>query len=249
MKSICAVLLKHFEQLREVSCFRYGTCVLQVFKEINGNDTMSIVQTINATVKRIPAWPLYIVLVVPGIWVFYQAVNNQLGADPLKALEFQLGVYALQLLVASLVITPLRNLLGVNLIKYRRAVGLTAFFYVLAHFTVYLWLDQQWAWAAIFKDITKRPYIIIGVLSFLALVPLAITSNNRSVKRLGPASWKKLHRLAYFAAIGGAVHYVLLRKTWEQEPITYVLIVVILLLYRFIKANKSKFRGFRRADG
>ncbi len=202
---------------------------------------MAITQAINAVTRRIPAWLLYIVLVVPGIWVFYQAVSNQLGADPLKALEFQLGLYALQLMVAALLITPLRNLLNINLIKFRRAIGLMAFFYVLTHFTVYLWLDQQWGWAAIIKDITKRPYIIIGVLSFLALVPLAITSNNRSIKRLGAASWKKLHRLAYFAAIGGAVHYVLLRKTWEQEPILYVLGVLALLGYRVVRANKGRF--------
>jgi len=207
---------------------------------------MPIVQAINSALRRVPAWPLYIVLVVPGIWVFYQAVNNQLGADPLKALEFQLGLYALQLLIAALLITPLRNLLNINLIKFRRAIGLMAFFYVLAHFTTYLWLDQQWGWAAIIKDITKRPYIIIGVLSFLALVPLAITSNNRSIKRLGAASWKKLHRLAYFAAIGGAVHYVLLRKTWEQEPILYVLGVLLLLGYRLVRANKVRFDFFRQ---
>jgi sulfoxide reductase heme-binding subunit YedZ len=181
--------------------------------------------------------------------VFYQAVNNQLGADPLKALEFQLGVYALQLLVATLVITPLRNLLGVNLIKYRRAIGLTAFFYVMAHLLTYLWLDQQWWWGAIYKDLTKRPYIIIGMLSALALLPLAVTSNNAAIKRLGAASWKKLHRLAYFAAMGGAVHYVLLRKIWEQEPITYVAIVAALLMYRLVRANKAKFRIFQRAEG
>ena len=201
---------------------------------------MALTQIINTAARRIPAWPLYIVLTVPGLWLFYRAVNNQLGADPLKALEHQLGVYALQLMVAVLLITPLRNLAGVNLIKYRRAVGLMAFFYVLAHLTTYLWLDQQWWWDAIYKDLTKRPYIIIGMLSFLAMVPLAITSNNKSVKRLGAGRWKKLHRLAYFAAIGGAVHYVLLEKTWQQEPILYVLAVVCLLGYRFFWVRRGK---------
>jgi len=210
---------------------------------------MSIVQAINSAIRRVPAWPLYIVLVIPGIWVFYQAVNNKLGADPLKALEFQLGLYALQLLVAVLLITPLRNLFNINLIKFRRSIGLMAFFYVLTHFTVYLWLDQQWVWAAIIKDITKRPYIIIGVLSFLALVPLAITSNNVSIKRLGAASWKKLHRLVYFAAIGGSIHYVLLRKTWEQEPILYVLGILALLGYRVVRSNRGRLGFFRRTGG
>ena len=204
---------------------------------------MALTQIINAAMRRIPAWPLYIVLTVPGLWVFYKAVNNQLGADPLKALEHQLGVYALQLMVAVLLITPVRNLFGVNLIKFRRAIGLMAFFYALAHLTTYLWLDQQWWWGAIYKDLTKRPYIIIGMLAFTALIPLAVTSNHMSIKRLGPLVWKKLHRLTYFAALGGAVHYVLLEKTWQQEPILYVLGVMVLLGYRAFHSNRLK-RGF-----
>jgi sulfoxide reductase heme-binding subunit YedZ len=201
---------------------------------------MALTQMINSVTRRIPAWPLYIVLMLPGLWVFYKAVNNQLGADPLKALEHQLGVYALQLMLAVLLITPIRNLFGVNLIKYRRAIGLMAFFYALAHLTTYLWLDQQWWWGAIYKDLTKRPYIIIGMLAFTALIPLALTSNNRSIKRLGPLVWKKLHRLTYFAALGGAVHYVLLEKTWQQEPILYVLGVVVLLGYRVFRSKREK---------
>lgn len=208
---------------------------------------MSIVAALNSGTRRIPAWPLYIVLVLPGLWVFYQAVNNQLGADPLKVLEHELGEQALQLLVVTLLITPLRNIFGVNLIKYRRAIGLMAFFYGLAHLTTYLWLDQQFWWDAIYKDLTKRPYIIIGMLAFTAMLPLAMTSNNISIKRLGPASWKKLHRLAYFAAIGGAVHYVLLEKTWQLEPILYVFVVVLLLGYRAVRANKGRLGVLGRA--
>ncbi|KAB7610212.1 protein-methionine-sulfoxide reductase heme-binding subunit MsrQ [Amylibacter sp. SFDW26] len=210
---------------------------------------MAIVDVMNAAMRRIPAWPLYIVLTVPGLWLFYQALNNQLGADPLKTLEHQLGVYALQLLVASLLITPLRNILSINLIKYRRAIGLMAFFYTAAHLLTYLWLDQQWWWDAIIKDLTKRPYIIIGFTAFLAMVPLAITSNNTSIKRLGAGGWKKLHRLAYYAALGGAVHYVLLEKTWQREPILYVLIVVALLGYRYVKAYKGTFFSGHKANG
>jgi len=202
-----------------------------------------MIDMLNKTTRRIPAWPLYIILTLPGLWVFYKAVNNQLGADPLKALEHQLGVYALQLLVAGLLVTPVRNVLGVNLIKYRRAIGVMAFFYVAAHLLTYLWLDQQWWWDAIIKDLTKRPYIIIGFVAFLVMVPLAITSNNASIKRLGAGTWKKLHRLAYIAALGGAVHYVLLEKTWQREPILYVLIVVALLAYRYFKAKKPVFWG------
>ena len=210
---------------------------------------MAIFDQLNSVTRRISAWPLYILLTIPGAWLFFQALNNQLGADPLKALEHQLGVYALQLLIASLLVTPIRNRVGLNLIKFRRAIGLMAFFYTASHLLTYLWLDQQWWWDAIIKDLTKRPYIIIGFTAFLAMVPLAITSNNASIKRLGAGGWKKLHRLAYLAALGGAVHYVLLEKTWQREPIIYVLIVVALLAYRYIKANKGMLPSRQNANG
>ncbi len=210
---------------------------------------MAIGQVINSAIKWVPAWPLYIVLAVPGIWVFYEAVTNQLGADPLKALEFQLGVYTLRLLVLVLLVTPIRNIARVNLIKYRRAIGLMVFFYALAHLMTYLWLDQQWMWGAIYKDVTKRPYIIVGVLAFTALLPLAATSSDRAIKRLGAVLWRHLHRLVYVAAMGGAVHYLLLRKTWQIEPMIYVLIMAILLGYRAFGAIKARRGFFRRIAG
>ena len=201
---------------------------------------MDIVQTINSRLRKVPAWPLYILGMLPAGFYFYWAVTNQLGADPLKALEFQLGIWALQLLIATLLVTPLRNLLNLNLIKFRRAIGLLAFFYVCLHLMTYLWLDQQWGWAAILKDITKRPYIIIGMLAFLGLVPLAITSNNASIRRLGAAGWKKLHRLVYPVAILGAVHYLLLVKAWPLEPFVYLGIILVLVGYRFLKLQRRR---------
>lgn len=201
---------------------------------------MDIVQIINSRLRKVPAWPLYILGMLPAGFYFYWAVTNQLGADPLKALEFQLGIWALQLLIATLLVTPLRNLLNLNLIKFRRAIGLLAFFYVCLHLMTYLWLDQQWGWAAILKDITKRPYIIIGMLAFLGLVPLAITSNNASIRRLGAAGWKKLHKLVYPVAILGAVHYLLLVKAWPLEPFVYLGIILILVGYRFLKLQRRR---------
>ena len=201
---------------------------------------MDIVQTINARLRKVPAWPLYIMGFFPAGFYFYWAVTNQLGADPLKALEHQLGIWALQLLIATLLVTPLRKLLNLNLIKYRRAIGLLAFFYTCLHLLTYLWLDQQWGWGAILKDITKRPYIIIGMLAFLGLVPLAVTSNNASIRRLGAAGWKKLHKLVYLIAILGAVHYLLLVKAWPLEPVVYLGIILILLGYRFLKLQRRR---------
>ena len=201
---------------------------------------MDIVQIINSRLRKVPAWPLYILGMLPAGFYFYWAVTNQLGADPLKALEFQLGIWALQLLIATLLVTPLRNLLNLNLIKFRRAIGLLAFFYVCLHLMTYLWLDQQWGWTAILKDITKRPYIIIGMLAFLGLVPLAITSNNASIRRLGAAGWKKLHKLVYPVSILAAVHYLLLVKAWPLEPFVYLGIILILVGYRFLKLQRRR---------
>lgn len=201
---------------------------------------MDIARSINTALRKVPAWPLYVLGMLPAASYFYWAVTNQLGADPLKALEHQLGIWALQLLIATLLVTPIRNLFNVNLIKYRRAIGLLAFFYVCLHFTTYLWLDQQWAWATIWKDITKRPYIIIGMLAFLGLVPLAVTSNNASIRRLGPAGWKALHRLVYPVAVFGAVHYLLLVKAWPPEPFVYLGIILILLGYRFLRVQRRR---------
>lgn len=196
---------------------------------------MGLVQAINSGTRKVPAWPLYIVGFIPAASYFYWAVTNQLGADPLKALEHQLGIWSLQLLIAVLVITPLRNILNINLIKYRRALGLLAFFYTCLHVTTYLWLDQQWIWPEIWRDLTKRPYIIIGMIALAAMTPLAITSNNRSIRKLGPVRWKSLHRLVYVTAIGGALHYLLLVKAWPPEPFVYLGIVLILVAYRYIR--------------
>ncbi|WP_069301553.1 protein-methionine-sulfoxide reductase heme-binding subunit MsrQ [Neptunicoccus sediminis] len=196
---------------------------------------MSVAQSVNAAVRGIPAWPLYPLLLLPGLWLFWSVLQNP-GPNPVETLEHGLGEYALKALILGLLITPLRDLLRINLVKYRRAIGLMAFFYVAAHLVVYLFLDQQLNWGAIFRDITKRPYIIVGVLSFLILIPLALTSNNASIRKLGPLVWRRLHWGVYPAVILGAVHFVLMKKTWQVEPLTYLAIFCVLVGYRGWKA-------------
>jgi methionine sulfoxide reductase heme-binding subunit len=175
---------------------------------------------------------IYIAGMVPAVWYFYAGVNDRLGADPLNVLERALGLWALRFLVASLAITPLRRLGGPDLIRYRRAVGLLAFIYAALHLTVYMVLDQGLAWAAIWADIVKRPYITVGMLAFIVLVPLAVTSNARSIRRLG-SRWPRLHRLVYVAAAAGALHFIMLVKVWPLEPLIYAALVAGLLLFRF----------------
>jgi methionine sulfoxide reductase heme-binding subunit len=193
-----------------------------------------MVQAINSALRRVPPLALYLAGLVPLLWLVWLLVSGALGVDPVKRIEHQLGEWALQLLLAGLAITPLRRFAGVNLIRYRRAIGLLAFLYVTLHLTTWLLLDIQLRWSEIWADIVKRPYITAGFASFVAMLPLAITSNNRSVRRMGARAWQNLHRLTYFAALAGAVHYIWLVKAWPPEPLVYLGLTVFLLIVRLI---------------
>ena len=189
---------------------------------------------------QVPKLAVYVVGFVPAVWTFYAGVMDQLGADPMRTLEQTLGLWALRFLVATLAITPLRQLFGINLLRYRRAVGLLAFYYAALHLLTYLVLDQGLDVAAIWADIVKRPYITIGMATFVVLVPLAVTSNNASIRRLGGQAWAKLHRLVYLAAIGAVLHFVLVVKSWPMEPLVYAAIVAVLLGYRLVRSFMRK---------
>jgi sulfoxide reductase heme-binding subunit YedZ len=175
---------------------------------------------------------IYVAGMLPAVWSFYLGVMDQLGADPQKTLERLLGLWALRFLILCLAITPLRRLGGPNLIRYRRAIGLLAFYYAGLHLTVYTVLDQGLDLASIWADIVKRPYITVGVLAFTILVPLAVTSNAPMIRRLGGAAWQRLHRLVYMAAAAAAVHFVMVVKSWPAEPLIYAGLVAALLLFR-----------------
>jgi len=140
-------------------------------------------------------------------------------------------------------ITPLRDWFKLNLVKFRRAIGLMAFLYAFLHLAAYLWLDQGFIVSEIWKDIVKRPYITFGMASVLMMLPLALTSNNLSIRKMGPAKWNKLHKLVYLAGIGAVMHFLLLTKTWEVEPAIYALILFVLLTHRVMKLRKQRMRG------
>ena len=193
---------------------------------------MGLVQQINSGLKRLPAVSLYIAGPVPLFYLYFLGLTNQLGADPVKVIEHQLGLIGLQLIIAGLLVTPLRRFIGLNLLKFRRAIGLLCFFYIAAHLLTWLLLDIQLFWGEIWQDILKRPYITIGMTGFALMVPLAMTSNNAAIRRLGPVRWRYLHKLTYIAAIAGALHYVWLVKGWQIEPLLYMAAVFGLLATR-----------------
>ncbi len=186
---------------------------------------------INSTARRLPAWPIYIGSFGYASWMLWLGISNQLGAEPVKALEHALGEAALYMLVAGLAITPLRRLAGINLLKYRRAIGLACFFFVVTHLLTWAVLDVQ-RLDQVWADILKRPYITVGMAAFALLIPLAVTSNNLSVRRLGPR-WRKLHVLVYPAAFLGALHYVLLAKGLQLKPLLFFTVIVLLLAMRW----------------
>lgn len=197
-----------------------------------------VVDPINRALRRVPKGALYILGALPAVWLFYAGITGGLGVEPIKALEHELGKIALQLLVAGLCITPLRRFAGLNLLKFRRAIGVLAFVYVLLHLLVWLVLDVQIP-AQIWADILKRPYVTIGMLGFVLLIPLAATSNDWAVRRLGPA-WRKLHKLTYVVAILGAVHFVWLAKGFQIEPVLYLLAIMALLALRIRRVPRKQ---------
>ena len=199
--------------------------------------------------QRPPPGLLYLIGMVPAAWTFYLGVMDRLGADPMKVLERDLGLWALKFLVVGLAITPLRRLTGVSLLRYRRAIGLLAFIYAVLHLTVYLVLDQGLDLAAIWGDIVKRPFITVGMLAFLVLVPLAVTSNNAMVRRLGGPAWQRLHRWVYLAAAAAAVHFVMVVKAWPPEPLVYAALVATLLGYRLVVRLRQPPAAARGARG
>ncbi len=170
---------------------------------------------------------------VPLGFLVWGAFNDGLGANPVETITFATGDWALRFLLITLTVTPLRRITGWNgIVRIRRMLGLFGFFYVCLHFTTYLWLDQYFSVADIIDDIVERPFITAGFTGFIMLIPLALTSTNGMVKRLGGANWRRLHTLAYFAAGAGVLHFIWLVKSDLREPLIYLSILVALMVLR-----------------
>jgi sulfoxide reductase heme-binding subunit YedZ len=195
---------------------------------------MSVAGAINGALRPVPTWVLYLVGALPAVALLVRLFTGGLGVDPVRALEQATGLYGLQFVIAVLCITPLRRWTGVNLLRWRRALGLLGFFYVVLHLAIWAALDLQFRWGEIGADILKRPYITVGMTGFLLLVPLALTSTDSAIRRMGAAAWRQLHLLVHPAALAGAIHYVWLVKSWPIEPILYLVAVAALVGLRVL---------------
>lgn len=194
-------------------------------------------QALNPILRRIPVWAVYVAGFVPAALLVWGVFANTLGADPLAKLEHETGIWALRFLIAALVVTPCLKLLRLNLVRFRRALGLLGFYYACLHLAVWVWLDHWFNWGAIWAEIIKRPYITVGMVAFVILLPLAVTSNNYAVRRLRAETWKRLHWWAYPATALGALHFLLVVKAWPPEPLIYLGIVTALLGWRAVQTR------------
>ncbi|GMR03802.1 MAG: protein-methionine-sulfoxide reductase heme-binding subunit MsrQ [Gammaproteobacteria bacterium] len=178
---------------------------------------------------------IFTVSLLPLVWLVNLAINDSLGANPIETINRYTGDWTLRFLLLTLAVTPLRRLTGWHaLIRFRRMLGLFAFFYVCVHFLSFVWLDQAFQLDDIIKDVIKRPFITVGFMSFLLLIPLAATSTQGMVRRLGGKRWQQLHRLVYAVGIGGVVHFLWLVKSDLTQPLIYGALLSLLLGFRLL---------------
>ncbi len=200
------------------------------------------------TARRSPPHPWLKPAVFTGslvpLWItVWSALRGELGANPIAEALNRLGLMALVFLIASLACTPLKLLFGWTWpIRLRRMLGLFGFFYALLHLSTYAGLDQTFNWRAILTDVTKRNFILVGFLAFCMMVPLALTSTAAAVRRMGFVAWKRLHRLAYVAAILGVIHFIWRVKKDLREPIIYAAILGALFLARLAVSLNSRLK-------
>ena len=187
---------------------------------------------------------LFVAALLPAAHLTYGLLQGTLGANPAEALQLGTGIWALRFLVITLAVTPIRRLTKWNgAIQFRRMLGLFAFFYAFLHLLTYVVLDRYFDFAGVWEDIAKRPFITAGMVAFVAMIPLAITSTKGWIRRLG-RRWQVLHRLIYLSALAAAVHYLWKVKVMWGSPVYYAVIIGVLLLFRV--AWQVKRRGQKR---
>ena len=190
---------------------------------------------------------VFVGALVPFAALAWQALQGRLGADPVAIALNRLGLLALIFLVASLAATPARVLLGWTWpVRLRRMLGLFAFFYASVHLLTYVAVDQRFDWPVLWADVTKRKFMVVGFAAYLLLLPLAVTSTDASVRRLGFRRWKALHRLAYLAGVLAVVHFLWRVKLDVREPLLYALALGALLLVRVLDAVRTRRRKPRQ---
>jgi sulfoxide reductase heme-binding subunit YedZ len=191
-------------------------------------------KTVRFVIKPI----VFMACLLPLVMLIAGLINDTLGANPVEAMTHETGEWTLRFLLITLLVTPARQILNLTwLIKFRRMLGLFAFFYATLHFITYIWFEQYFDWAEIVKDIIERPFITVGFAAFVLLIPLALTSNKIMMRRL-KRNWVKLHKLIYVIAVLGVLHFIWLVKADYLQPFIYGVILLVLLSYRAYQQRK-----------
>jgi methionine sulfoxide reductase heme-binding subunit len=190
---------------------------------------------------RFARFVVFVNALVPLLLLLWDLYHGKVGANPLEFVTRTTGMLTLSFLLITLAITPLRKTTGLNwLVNFRRMLGLFAFFYGFLHLMTYVWFDRFFNLRATISDIAQRPFIAVGMISFLLMLPLALTSTNRMIKRLGGKRWSQLHRLVYLAGVAGVVHFWMLVKSDTRLPLTFGFVLLLLLGHRlFLKYYPS----------
>jgi methionine sulfoxide reductase heme-binding subunit len=184
---------------------------------------------------------IWILALMPLVWLGWRVFNQDLTANPAEFMNRYLGDWALRFLFIALAVTPIRQLTGaVAVVRLRRLLGLFAFFYVTLHLTSYVALDQFFDWREIWNDIVKRNYITLGMTGFVILAALAATSTKGMVKRLGGRNWTRMHKAVYVAGVLGAIHFIMMRKGFQVEPLIYAGILTLLLGVRLLPQRSRR---------
>lgn len=202
-------------------------------------------QGLNPFLRKLPIWLVWVLGLLPLAWVIWLVVSGGIGVDPVKEIEHRLGKIGLWFLLGGLTITPLRRIFELNLLRFRQAIGLLAFFYITLHMLIWLSLDMGFLWGQISQDLTRRPYLLFGMISAVLLLPLALTSNQAAIRRLG-RSWGRLHRLVYPAVLLAVVHYLWQMKVIRPEGWIWLGALLLLLALRLFWRKK---RPSRPAQG
>ena len=184
---------------------------------------------VNGWLRVIPVWALWLGGLVPLALLVWDTLYGGLGIDPIRDIEHRLGRTALYFLIASLAVTPVLRITGVSFIRFRRALGLLCFTYAGLHVLSWMLMDMALLWGAMARDVVKRPYLVFGMVSFLMLLALAVSSNNASIRRMGGTAWRRLHKLAYIAAPLVTLHWIWALKTFPLEPVLWLSAILVLL--------------------
>jgi methionine sulfoxide reductase heme-binding subunit len=209
-----------------------------------------LIRSLNEALRRIPVPLVWLAGAIPFALLLWDTLTGGLGVEPIREIEHRLGRTALYFLVASIAVTPLLRLTGISLMRFRRALGVLCFAYALPHVLAWVVMDMGLLWSQMARDIVKRPYLLFGMLSFVLLLPLALSSNDWSIRTLGAKAWRNLHKAVYVAAPLAALHWLWAVKVNEPAPLFWLGAILALLGLRLVIRRRlnlqALFRGSKK---